>query len=305
MFDKSRLRGIITPMVTPLLADETLDVAGTRRLVRYLLGAGVHGLFVLGSTGEFPRLTDKTREHAIEVVVEEANGRVVVLAGVSDTGTARVIEHAKRAQQAGADAAVSTLPFPFKLTTPHTQIDYYRTLTEAVEMPWMIYNVPPLIGVGIAAATFGQLALLLPNLVGAKDSETVMHLQDTVEFTRATGFRVFQGNEYNLNTSILMGAAGGTPSPSNLFPALYVELYNLSVAGRHTEAAALQSRLNRLVDGLDAACGDVPSLKWPGVVKEGLAMLGICGVETARPTVPCTDDDRNVVADVLRRAGVL
>jgi dihydrodipicolinate synthase/N-acetylneuraminate lyase len=82
-------------------------------------------------------------------------------------------------------------------------------------------------------------------------------------------------------------------------------LYNLSVAGRQTEAAALQNRLNRLVDGLDEACGDAPALKWPGVVKEGLAMLGICGTATARPTVPCNDDDRKVVADVLKLAGAL
>jgi dihydrodipicolinate synthase/N-acetylneuraminate lyase len=74
---------------------------------------------------------------------------------------------------------------------------------------------------------------------------------------------------YNMNTSILMGAAGGTPSPSNLFPAPYMELYSLSAAGRQTEAAALQNRLNRLVDGLDAACGDTPALKWPGWSKRG------------------------------------
>jgi len=247
----------------------------------------------------------KTRVRAVEEVVKEVNGRVPVVAGVADTCTARVIEHAGRAQQAGADAVITTLPFPFKLTTAQAQVDYFRSLMEAVAMPWMVYNVPPLVGVGIAPATFGKMAQLLPNLVGAKNTETVMHLQDVVEFTRGTGFRVFQGNEYNINTSILMGAVGATPSPSNLFPALYVELYNLAFAGRQTEAAALQNRLNRLVDGLDAACGDLPALRWPGVVKEGLAMLGICGTAIARPGILCTDDDRKVIADVLKRAGVL
>jgi len=304
MFDRSRLKGIIPPMVTPLNDDETLDVAGTRRLVEFLLGAGVHGLFALGSTGEFPRLTDAVRARAVEVVVEQANGRVPVLAGVSDTCNAKIVEHARRAQKAGADAAITTLPFPFKLTTPQVQIDFFHDLTDSVAMPWMIYNVPPLVGVSIAPRTSGHLAHI-SNLVGAKNTETVMHLQDTVEFTKGTDFRIFQGNEYNINSSILMGAAGGTPSPANLFPALYVELYNLAAAGKHAEAATLQNRLNRLVDGLDEACGDTPILKWPSVVKEGLNMLGICGPAAARPFVGCNDADRKVVAASMKQAGVL
>lgn len=303
MFDRNRLKGIITPMATPLLPDESIDVAGTRRLVNYLLQAGVNGIFVLGGTGEFPRLLDAERARAIEAVVEEVAGRVPVVAGVSDTCTARIIAHARRARQIGADVAITTLPFPIKVNTPATQLDFFQSLCSAVDMPWMIYNVPPMIGAGIAPRTFALLAQI-PNMVGTKDSESVMHLQDVVDLTRGANFRVFQGNEYNLNTSLLMGAAGGTPSPSNIFPKLYVELYELTMAGRYAESAALQNRLNRYVEVLDDICGDVSSLKWPSVVKEALALLGICSPTAARPFVPCTDDDRRRIAALLKQIGL-
>jgi len=300
MFDTTRLKGVIPPMVTPLQPDETIDVPAVRRLVNYLLDAGVHGLFTLGATGEFPVLTDDARIRMVEAVVEEVNGRVPVLAGVADTCTARVIAHARRAQEAGADVVISTLPFPFTLAVPDLQVDFFRSLADAVPMPWMIYNVPGVLDVSIAPKTLAQIAEI-PGLVGIKNSESVAHIQDVIDLTRETGFRVFQGQEVSLYASLLVGAVGGTPSPSNICPAEYVRVYDLTVAGRHAEALAVQNKLNRLGDILDGILGAAFMTKWPAVLKEGLNMLGICSATTARPYATCTEEDRATIAGVLRQ----
>ena len=304
MFDTTRLKGIIPPMVTPLKPDETIDVPAVRRLVNYLLDAGVHGLFALGATGEFPVLTGDARARMVEAVVETVNGRVPVLAGVADTCTARVIAHAHRAQEAGADVVISTLPFPFTLAVPELQIDFFRSLADAVPMPWMIYNVPGVLGVSIAPRILAQIAEV-PGLVGIKDSESVAHIQNVIDLTRDSGFRVFQGQEVSLHASLLVGAVGGTPSPSNIYPAEYVRVYDLTTAGRHAEALALQNRLNRLGDVLDGILGEAFMTKWPAVLKEGLSMLGICSTTTARPYAPCAEEDRATIAGVLGQLGLL
>src|SRR5689334_9526802 len=134
-----KLRGIIPPIGTPLTHDERVDTAGMRRLVRYLLDAGVDSIFVNGTMGIFALLSDAEQFVAIETVVDEVNGRVPVIAGVSDTGTKRVIEKAQRVEALGVDYLAAVPPF-YYLLTQESCIRFYRDVAQTTAKPLFLYN---------------------------------------------------------------------------------------------------------------------------------------------------------------------
>src|SRR5579884_296489 len=133
--------GIVTPLVTPIHDDGTPDLESMARLVEFQLAEGVHGFWVLGTTGEFAAFTEDERAAVVETVVRTARGRVPVLANASDAGTRLAIRHARRAHEVGADAVAATPPYYY----PHAQtelIDHYRAIAAAVSLPLFVYNIP-------------------------------------------------------------------------------------------------------------------------------------------------------------------
>jgi len=296
MFEIESLKGIIPPIATPLTPDEKVDAQGMKNLIDYLLDAGVHGIFVLGSTGEFPFLTDRERARAVEAAVDAVNGRVPVIAGISDVGTRKAIEHCRAAITAGADFVITTAPY-FG-STPQAGIErYVRTIVEESDARVMLYNLPQII-TDISPETIAKLAEL-ENVVGIKDSGPVMHIQDVIFRTRASDFRVLEGMEYYLVAALLLGAHGGTPSPANIYPRPYVELYEKVLAGEIDEALELQEKTNRFVDFLDA----VPP--WSSALKTALRLMGICGSTVASPQLSLNDEETQLVQTHLQRYGLL
>jgi 4-hydroxy-tetrahydrodipicolinate synthase len=287
MFDRDDLKGIIPPIATPLTPSEEVDVAGMRRLVDYVLDAGVHGLFVLGATGEFAYLRDRERVRAIETAVEAANGRVPVMAGISDAGTKQVIEHCLAARRAGADFVACMAPYYSTLRQPWIY-EHFRAIACETGAPLLLYNVPP-VATPIEPETIARLAEI-ENVVGMKDSGDFIHIQDVLFRTRGRDFRMLSGLEYHLVAALQIGARGGTPSPSNIWPQVYVEMYDKTISGKVEEAFALQERSNRFVDLLDA----IPS--WTSTVKAALHLMGICGPTVAAPAPSLSIEE----ADLLR-----
>ncbi len=296
MFDRDDLKGVIPPIATPLTPSEEVDVAGMRRLVDYLLGAGVHGLFVLGATGEFAYLRDRERVRAIEAAVEAANGRVPVMAGISAVGTKQVIEHCIAARKAGADFVACMAPYYSTLKQPWIYEHFYAIACET-SAPLLLYNVPP-VATPIDPETIARLAEI-DNLVGMKDSADIMHIQDVLFRTRGQNFRMLVGLEYHLVVGLMIGAAGGTPSPSNIWPQIYVEMYDNAGSGKIEEAFALQEKSNRFVDGLDA----FPS--WTSTVKAALHLMGICGPTVAAPAPPLSIEEAELLRAHLIRYHLL
>jgi 4-hydroxy-tetrahydrodipicolinate synthase len=297
-FDRDSLRGIIPPLATPLTPAEDVDRPGMARLVEHVLDGGVHGVFVLGATGEYPFLNDRQRAETIEAAVEAVAGRVPVIAGISAIGTRQAIANCRAAQAAGADFVIATVPYFGSMALQQDWIfEHLRAIAGETGAQVMLYNVPPLLR-DMEPATIARLAEI-DNVVGMKDSASLIHVQDVLFRTRERNFRVLAGLEYHLVAALMVGAHGGTPSPANLIPRRYVDLYERTMAGATAEALAIQEEVNRFSDGLDA----LPS--WFSAVKAALHLLGICGPTAAAPLPRLTAEETEMVRAHLARSGLL
>ena len=283
-FDRDRIRGIVPRLATPLTPTEDVDRRGMARLVEHVLEGGVHGVFVLGATGEYPFLDDHQRAEAIEAVVDAVAGRVPVIAGISAIGTRQAIANARVARKAGADVLIATVPYFGSMALDQEWIfEHFRAIAGETDAPLMLYNVPPLLR-DIEPATIARLAEI-DNVIGMKDSASLIHVQDVLFRTKARNFRVLAGLEYHVAATLLVGAHGGTPSPANLIPRRYVDLYERTIGGETAIAMAIQEETNRFVDGLDA----YPN--WFSTVKAALHLMGICGPTAAAPLPRLTTEE--------------
>ncbi|MEE1739097.1 dihydrodipicolinate synthase family protein [Streptomyces sp. BE147] len=309
------LRGIVPPVCTPLDSRGEIDTASLGRLVEHLIDGGVHGLFALGSTSEVAYLTDEQRATVLETVVNVADGRVPVLAGVIDTTTARVAAHAKAAEGLGADALVATAPF-YTRTHGKEIAGHFRRLRAAVDLPLFAYDIPVAVHSKLSAALVRELAED-GTLAGLKDSSgdegglrrLIVELggRGGREEGPAPRFSVLTGSELTVDAALLAGADGVVPGIGNVDPAGYVRLYEAARAGDWALAAQEQERLVELfamVDvGPEADMGRSSSAL--GSFKAALRLLGVieCG-DTAFPQIQLSAESVVLVARRLRAAGL-
>ncbi|MFB7916380.1 dihydrodipicolinate synthase family protein [Streptomyces sp. NPDC056061] len=309
------LRGVVPPVCTPLDPRGEVDTASLARLVEHLVDGGVHGLFALGSTGEVAYLTDEQRATTLRTVVEVAAGRVPVLAGVIDTSTARVIDHARSAAALGADALVATAPF-YTRTHAEEIAGHFRRLRAAVDLPLFAYDIPVAVHSKLSAELVRELAAD-GTLAGLKDSSgdegglrrLLVELggRDGREAGPAPRFSVLTGSELTVDAALLAGVDGVVPGIGNVDPAGYVRLYDAARAGDWALAAHEQERLVELfgmVDvGPEADMGRSSSAL--GSFKAALRLLGVieCG-DTARPQIPLGAESVDEVGRRLRAAGL-
>ena len=299
----SELRGVIPPMVTPLKADGTLDAAGTERLVEHILAGGVHGLFLLGTTGEAPDLSYEVRRELVERVCRQVNGRVPVLVGITDTIFAESLKLAEFAKTCGASALVAAPPYYFAAGQPEL-IDYYTRLADAVPLPLYLYNMPSQVKVMIEVKTVVELAKH-PNIAGLKDSSGNIgyfnacryHLRDRRDFA------ILMGPEEAMGEVVLMGASGGVAGGANIFPKTFVDLYNAAIAKDVDRVRELQDRIMR-VSSLIYGVGHHNSSFVKGV-KCALSLMGICSDALAAPREPFNAEDRELICGRLRELGAL
>src|SRR3954468_17787401 len=226
MFDPTALHGIIPPMCTPFTDDGELDLPSIHSLVEHLIDGGVHGIFALGSTGEFAALTGRQRQLLLETTVAAVGGRVPVLAGILDTSTARCVENGLAAKAAGADAVVLATSYYFRNSQKEI-IDHFRAVKAAVGLPLLAYDVPSAVNIKLEFATIVQLAEE-GVIAGLKDSSgaTEIFRRVLIATRGIPGFRAFTGSELIIDSCFRMGAAGSVPGLGNVFPAEYVQIYN-------------------------------------------------------------------------------
>ncbi|MFJ9618025.1 dihydrodipicolinate synthase family protein [Streptomyces noursei] len=310
------LHGVIPPVCTPLDPHGEVDTASLTRLVGRLLDAGVHGLFALGSTGEASYLTNHQRATVLETVVTATAGRVPVLAGVIDTTTARVLEHARTAVALGADALVATAPF-YARTHPREIAAHFRHLRTATGRPLIAYDIPVSVHSKLSPALIRELAED-GTLAGLKDSSgddgTLRRLLVALggRTARRTGpapaFAVLSGSELTADAALLAGADGVVPGLGNIDPTGYVRLYEAARAGDWPRACAEQERLVRLFDltdtGPEAEMGRGSSAL--GGFKAALRLLGVIACrDTAVPQLPLSEESVAEVGRRLTEAGLL
>lgn len=292
-----KLHGIIPPLVTPLRDRDELDVAGLERLVEHVLGGGVSGLFILGTTGEGTSLSYRLRREMIDRVCGQVNGRVPVLVNVTDTSFVESAELARYAALKAASAVVIAPPYYLPEAQPELQ-EYIDHLVPELPLPLFLYNIPALTKVQIEMETLRR-ALDEPRIVGFKDSSgDLAYFKNIAELARQRpDWSVLAGPEEKLLDTLQLGGHGGVNGGANIFPALYVKLYEAFQAGKITRARELQEQIQHVGNSL-YRIGKYSSSIIKGI-KCALACLGICDDFMAEPFHRFRAEERELVKSRL------
>ncbi len=296
------LKGVVPPMVTPLKDNEALDIEGLERLVEHILAGGVHGLFLLGTTGEAPDLRYALRHELVQRVCALVGARVPVLVGVTDTVISESLRLAETAAEAGAAAVVAAPPYYFAPGQPEL-IDYYNHLANRLPLPLFLYNMPSHTKVMIDPNTVQRLSEN-DNIAGVKDSSAnIVYFNKLRHMLRdRPDFSVLIGPEEALGEVVLMGAHGGVCGGANLFPQLFVDVYDAAVAGDAAQVRRLQERVMSVSEALYGVGRHMSSLIKG--VKCSLALMGICSDFMAEPFNHFFEDERAVIRARLIKLGV-
>ena len=291
----SPLRGIIPPLVTPLLDRDTLDIAGLERLIEHILSGGVHGLFILGTTGEAPSLSYRLRYELIERVCGLVKSRVPVLVGITDTSFTESVNTALKAKDAGAQAVVLAPPYYFPAGQPEL-LEYIRHLTPELPLPLFLYNMPSLTKAVFEPQTV-RAAAEISGIVGLKDSSGNMGYFHQLQFLLQDhpDFSLLMGHEELLAEAVLLGAYGGVSGGANIIPKLYVDLYDAARIQDLETMEALQKKVMQISTSIYGV-GHFQSSYLKGL-KCALSCMGICSDFLAEPF----HRFRSVEHDVIRR----
>jgi len=286
---KTPLAGIVPPLITPLRSRDEIDVPGLERLIGRILDGGVDGLFLLGTTGEGPSLSYRLRRELLERACRQVGHRVPVLVGITDTAFVESVNLARQAADVGADALVIAPPYYLPEAQPELH-EYLDHLVPELPLPLFLYNMPALTKVPFELETVRR-AMDEPRIIGLKDSSS-----DLAYFRAAAGLLQYRsdwslliGPEELLLDGILAGGHGGVNGGANLFPKLFVRLYEAA----RTDLQALVLRLNRSLYHI----GQHSSSIIKGL-KCALACLGVCDDFMAEPFHRFRADER---AEVQRR----
>lgn len=296
------LQGIIPPLITPLAGSDQLDVAGLERLLEHVITGGVHGVFVLGTTGEGPNLGYRLRRELVQRVCRQVGGRLPVLVGITDTALVEALAMARHAAASGACAVVTSAPYYFPSSQPELGRFVERLVLE-LPLPLFLYNMPAMTKTWFAPETLRRLAQI-EGIAGIKDSSgDLAYFREVLEVARGRpDWRVFMGPEHLLVEALRLGAHGGVTGGALVEPGLLVGLYEAAHGGDEARAAALQSRLLRL-----GAIFEVDSEASAVVrgLKCALSLLGLCSDLPAEPLTPFGGEEREKVRAILRALGLL
>jgi 4-hydroxy-tetrahydrodipicolinate synthase len=292
----STLSGVFVPVGTALTRDDKVDIPGVRRIARYLMEAGVHALFANGSMSGFAFLTDDQQMVAIETVIEEAAGRIPVMAGLGETSTSRALPKARAMARAGASYLSVLPPFYFFAQQEHL-VAYFSEIASAVDIPIMLYDNPALTKNPIQPETIVELRRRVPNIIGVKESnQDCVNLQRLLTLTAGDpGFSVLTGSEFLVLVGLQMGVRGCVGGLHNICPHLAVELYEAFQRG---DLETARQRQDALIDVWQIfTYGKI----W-GAFDEALRWLGLCERATGAPyATPVSDSDREQIHAILSR----
>ena len=296
------LRGIIPPMVTPLSAADELDVEGLERLIEHILAGGVHGLFILGTTGEAPSLSHRLRHEFVERVCGQVKGRVPVLVGITDTSFVESLNLAQKAAEVGADGLVLAAPYYFPAGQAEL-LEYLQHLVPQTPLPVLLYNMPNRAEAVFAADTV-KAAAEIPGIVGLKDSSANMMyfrlLQSVME--DRPEFSLLMGPETLLAETVLLGGHGGVCGGANVLPRLYVDLYEAAVAKDLPKVESLHKKVVQINASLYRV-GRYASSFLKGL-KCALSCLDICSDFVAEPFHRFREPEREIVRRCVKELGI-
>lgn len=280
------IKGIIVPILTPVDQDEHIDEARLRSMVDHVIEDGVHGILAFGSNGEFYMFEDNEMQRALEIMLDQAVGRVPVYFGIGAIRTKKAISLAKMAESVGA-FGVSVLQPMFLKPTFEELYDHFKAIADAIpKTPVLLYNNPGRVGYTMTADLVEKLARTVPNIVGMKDSSGDFSLlSEYVRRTRDIDFKVLAGKDTLVYPGLCIGTAGSVCSTANMFGPLVTSIYNKFMEGDLKGALEAQFKLNPVRISQDKA-------SFPVATKD---MANLMGLDVGEPIKPSKSSKGDVL----------
>jgi 4-hydroxy-tetrahydrodipicolinate synthase/2-dehydro-3-deoxy-phosphogluconate/2-dehydro-3-deoxy-6-phosphogalactonate aldolase len=295
--DPLSIHGVVPPTITAFDEDETVDYEATVAHARFVVDRGAHGVFPLGTNGEFPLLTPDERDGVVEAVAEEIDDDAPVIAGVGAASTRQTVAHAEHAESVGADGVVVVTPYYYPLDH-EAAVRHYRRVAESVELPVYVYHIPSKTGNSLSLETLDALAEI-ENLVGLKDSsKDVPWLGQAIDAHPEMTF--LAGSDSLLFPGLEVGCAGMVSAVANAFPELVADLYEAYDGGDEARARELQSEVYDVRSALKRG-------PYMAGVKTALDLrdLGFDPGPLRSPLQKMDDDDREALRTDLSSLGLL
>ena len=290
-----KLEGSFPAMITPFRRG-LLDEEALRAHARRLIAGGSSGLVPCGSTGDAATLTPAEYKRVVAVTLEEARGRVPVIAGVGTNATWRAVETAQTAAALGADALLGLVPY-YNKPTQEGLFLHFRELARSVKLPIVVYNIPSRCGVNLLPATLARLAKACPNIAAVKEAAGMVDQVSEILNACPPGFTVLSGDDSLTLPFMAVGAKGVISVVANIAPKESARLVSAMLAGKLSEARSIHLKLFPLVKSLFVETNPIP-------VKAAAALLGYCSAELRLPLTPITPEGRAKVAKALKAAGL-
>ncbi len=288
--------GVFTALVTPFAQDGRLDEAALRRLVDFQIAEGIDGLVPVGTTGESPTLGAEETEAVIRITVEQARGRVPVIAGAGANSTDKAIHLAAAAKKLGADATLQVAPY-YNKPTAEGFLRHFTAIADAVDLPMVIYNIPGRTGKNIENSTMLKLAGH-PRIVAVKEASGDISQMMNLIAQKPASFDVLSGDDNLAFPLIALGGKGVISVASNLVPGRMKEFIGAALQGQWDKARELHYRLLPLFKAIFLETNPIP-------IKAALAMKGMMEEVYRLPMCRMGEDNRKALAAALRELKVL
>ena len=291
-----QITGSIVALVTPMLEDGSVDYPTLRKLIDWHIVEGTDCICVVGTTGESPTVNVQEHCDIIRASVEQAGGRVPIMAGCGANSTAEAIELTKFAKQVGADCQLQVVPY-YNKPTQEGQYLHFKAIAEAVDLPMILYNVPGRSVADMLHDTALRLAQV-PGIVGIKEATGNIERAQWLILEAPKGFAIYSGDDPTAVALMLCGGQGNISVSANLAPRLMHELCVAAMAGDTKRAMEIQFKLLPLHKNLFVEANPIP-VKW------AMARINLCGGTMRLPMTPLTQANEAVVESALRATGLL
>jgi len=293
----ARFRGSFPALITIMTDDGAIDEAAMRKFVDWQIAEGSNGLVAVGTTGESPTVTEDEHKAIVEMVVDQAAGRVPVIAGTGSNSTSEAIDYTRHAEKAGADAALVVVPY-YNKPTQEGLYAHFRAVAECTSLPVFIYDVPGRTVASIAVETVARLSRDCANIVGIKDATGDLNRPSLQRLASGPDFIQLSGED---GTALGFNAHGGVGCISvtaNIAPRLCAEFQAATLAGDYAKALAMQDVLMPLHKAMFVETS-------PGPVKYAASLLGHGSAFARLPMVEISDSSKKAVEEAMRGAGLI
>lgn len=289
--------GAHTALITPFLKNDSLDEAALIRLVESQVAAGVSGVIPVGTTGESPTLSHEEHAKVIEIAVQAAAKRILVIAGTGSNATSEAVELTKEAEKLGADASLQVAPY-YNKPSAEGLYRHFRQVAEAVSIPIVLYSIPGRCGIEIPVSVVARLAADCSNVVAIKEAGGSVERVNQLRAALDPGFQILSGDDSLTLPFMAAGAVGVISVASNIIPAEVQELVSSFLQGNVSRSQELHARYYPLFRDLFLEPNPVP-------IKTAMAAKEFCGSHVRLPLCEMTDAHRETLLKTLSTTGVL